>query len=147
MNPINNTQRTSIVKRIDFVETELKDLDDYKNLDFENYSQNRKTRRDVERLVENIANASIDIGKIILAGEDVELPETYKDIFIKLSEIRMIDKKLSEGLSDLVRLRNILAHQYLDIKWEMIKNFKDRGMDEVKTYLMIIKTKYLKEAP
>jgi len=134
MNPINNTQRTSIVKRIDFVETELKDLDDYKNLDFENYSQNRKTRRDVERLVENIANASIDIGKIILAGEDVELPETYKDIFIKL-------------LSDLVRLRNILAHQYLDIKWEMIKNFKDRGMDEVKTYLMIIKTKYLKEAP
>jgi uncharacterized protein YutE (UPF0331/DUF86 family) len=147
MNPINNTQRTSIVKRIDFVETELEDLDDYKKLDFENYSQNRKTRRDVERLVENIANASIDIGKIILAGEDVELPETYKDIFIKLSEIRMIDKKLSEGLSDLVRLRNILAHQYLDIKWEMIKNFKDRGMDEVKTYLMIIKTKYLKEAP
>ena len=59
----------------------------------------------------------------------------------------MIDKKLSEGLSDLVRLRNILAHQYLDIKWEMIKNFKDRGMDEVKTYLIIIKTKYLKEAP
>jgi uncharacterized protein YutE (UPF0331/DUF86 family) len=147
MNPINNTQRTSIVKRIDFVETELEDLDDYKKLDFENYSQNRKTRRDVERLVENIANASIDIGKIILAGEDVELPETYKDIFIKLAEIRMIDKKLSEGLSDLVRLRNILAHQYLDIKWEMIKNFKDRGMDEVKTYLMIVKTKYLKEAP
>ena len=147
MNPINNTQRTSIVKRIDFVETELEDLDDYKKLDFENYSQNRKTRRDVERLVENIANVSIDIGKIILAGEDVELPETYKDIFIKLSEIRMIDKKLSEGLSDLVRLKNILAHQYLDIKWEMIKNFKDRGMDEVKTYLMIVKTKYLKEAP
>jgi uncharacterized protein YutE (UPF0331/DUF86 family) len=147
MNPINNTQRTSIVKRIDFIETELKDLDDYKKLDFGNYSQNRKTRRDIERLVENIANASIDIGKIILSGEDVELPETYKDIFIKLVEIRMIDKKLSEGLSDLVRLRNILAHQYLDIKWEMIKNFKDRGMDEVKTYLMIIKTKYLKETP
>ena len=147
MNPINNTQRTSIVKRIDFIETELKDLDEYKKLDFENYSQDRKTRRDVERLAENIANASIDIGKIILAGEDIELPETYKDIFIKLAEIRMVDKKLSEGLSDLVRLRNILAHQYLDIKWEMIKNFKDRGMDEVKTYLMIIKTKYFKEAP
>ena len=147
MNPANDIQRTSIVKRIDFIETELNDLDEYKELDFETYSQNRKTRRNVERLVENIANASIDIGKIILAGEDVELPETYKDIFMKLAESTIIDNKLSEDLSDLVRLRNILAHQYLDIKWEMIKNFRDRGMDGVKIYLGIVKTKYLREAP
>lgn len=146
MNPVNDIQQTSIVKRIDFIETELNDMDEYKELDFETYSQNRKTRRDIERLAENIANASIDIGKIILAGEDVTLPETYKDIFIKLAEISVIDRKLSEDLSDLVRLRNILAHQYLDIKWEMIKNFRDRGMEGVKTYLMILKTKFLREA-
>jgi len=147
MNPINNIQKTSIVKRVDFIETELKDLEEYKKLDFENYSQNRKTRRDVERLVENIANASIDIGKILLAGEDVELPDTYKDIFTKLAETKVIDTKLSEDLSDLVRLRNILAHQYLEIKWEMIKKFINRGMEEVKKYLEIIKARYLEEDP
>ncbi len=144
MNPINNIQKTSIVKRIDFIETELKDLEDYKELGFEHYSSDRKTRRDVERLLENVANASIDIGKIILSGEDVELPDTYKDIFTKLAEIGLISKELTEDLSDLVRLRNILAHQYLDIKWEMIRKFISQGKSKVETFLEVIKTRYLK---
>jgi len=107
MNPLNDMQRTSIVKRIDFIEIELKDLESYQKLDFETYSQDRKTRRDVEIIVENIANASIDIGKIVLAGEDIELPETYKEILIKLAQTGVISKELGESLSDLVRLRNI----------------------------------------
>jgi len=57
------------------------------------------------------------MGKIVLAGEDIELPETYREIFKKLAQIGMVSNELGEGLSDLVRLRNILAHQYLDIKW------------------------------
>jgi uncharacterized protein YutE (UPF0331/DUF86 family) len=141
MNPLNNLQKTSIVKRIDFLEIELKDLEAYKKLDFETYSRDRKVRRDVERILENVANASIDIGKIILAGEDIDLPDTYKEIFIKLEQAGVISKDLSISLSDLARLRNILAHQYLDLKWEMVKDFIARGKENVKTFLTILKTK------
>ena len=102
MTSINEIQKTSIAKRIDFIESELKDLGEYEGLDFDTYSQNRKARRDVERISENIANATIDIGKVILAGEDIELPETYKDIFRKLVQIQIIHAELDEGLSDLM---------------------------------------------
>lgn len=139
MTLLNEIQKISIAKRIDFIELELKDLGEYEGLSFDTYSQNRKARRDVERICENIANAMIDIGKVILAGEDIELPETYKDIFRKLIQIMIINEELGEGLSDLVRLRNILAHQYLDIKWEMIKDFIFHGKNDVKAFVLIVK--------
>jgi uncharacterized protein YutE (UPF0331/DUF86 family) len=139
MTPLNEIQKISIAKRIDFIELELKDLEEYEDLDFDTYSQNRKARRDVERICEGIANAAIDIGKVILAGEDIELPETYKDIFKKLLQIKIVSEELAESLSNLVRLRNILAHQYLDIKWDMIKDFIIFGRNDVRIFLTIVK--------
>lgn len=139
MTPLNEIQKISIVKRIDFIELELKDLEEYEGLDFDAYSQNRKVRRDVERICEDIANGVIDIGKVILAGEDIELPETYKDIFKKLVQIKMVNEELGENLSNLVRMRNILAHQYLDTKWDMIEDFIIRGKNDVKIFLTIIR--------
>jgi len=146
MTPLNTIQKTSIIKRIDFIETELKDLDEYRNLDFATYSKNRKVRRDVERIIENIVNAVIDIGKIILAGEEIALPDTYREIFIKLGDSGLIDARLAAGLSGLARLRNILAHQYLDIKWEMIKDFIAQGGKEVKLFLDAIRNRGLLSA-
>jgi len=137
MVPLNTIQKTSIIKRIDFIETELKDLNEYKTLDFNTYARERKIRRDVERIIGNIVNGIIDIGKIILAGEDVVLPDTYREIFIKLGDSGIIDTRLAGCLSDLARLRNILAHQYLDIKWEMIKDFINQGSEEVTAFLGI----------
>jgi uncharacterized protein YutE (UPF0331/DUF86 family) len=143
MTPLNTIQKTSIIKRIDSIETELKDLDEYKILDFNTYTRDRKVRRDVERIIENIVNATIDIGKIILAGEDIELPDTYREIFIKLGDSGLIDTRLAGCLSDLARLRNILAHQYLDIKWAMINDFISQGSKEVTTFLGITRNQGL----
>lgn len=139
MTPLNELQKINIAKRIDFIELELKDLEEYVGLDFDTYSKNRKVRRDVERISENIANAVIDIGKIIIVGEEIELPETYRDIFKKLVQIQFIDGELSEKLSDLVRLRNILAHQYLDIKWNLINDFLVHGKNDVMSFLHIVR--------
>jgi uncharacterized protein YutE (UPF0331/DUF86 family) len=143
MTLLNTIQKTSIIKRISFIETELNDLGEYQTLDFNTYARDRKVRRDVERIIENIVNATIDIGKIILAGEDIELPDTYREIFIKLKDRGLIDTRLAGSLSDLARLRNILAHQYLDIKWEMIKDFINQGSTEVTTFLSITRIRGL----
>jgi uncharacterized protein YutE (UPF0331/DUF86 family) len=143
MTPLNTIQKTSIIKRISFIETELNDLGEYQTLDFNTYARERKARRDVERIIENIVNATIDIGKIILAGEDIALPDTYREIFIKLGDSGLIDTRLAGCLSDLARLRNILAHQYLDIKWEMIKDFINQGSTEVTTFLSITRNQGL----
>ena len=51
MIPVNDIQRTSIVKRIDFIETELNDLDEYKELDFERSLLFQKSEAGIRRCI------------------------------------------------------------------------------------------------
>lgn len=122
MTPLNKDQKQNIIERINFMKVELSDLTtQYQNVDWQTYSNNREIRRNVERIIENLANASIDIAKILLAGETVEIPGTYQEIIIKLGEVNFISKDLAGKIASLAKARNFLAHQYLDLKWDLIK--------------------------
>jgi uncharacterized protein YutE (UPF0331/DUF86 family) len=127
--------KLSILKRVEFIYLELKDLEQYKNLTFEEYDTNRFIRRNVERIIENIANAIIDISKIIIANSDVQVPDSYREMILKLSEFNIIDIALATSIAEVARLRNILAHQYLDIRWEYLKNFIDEKIGDVYKFL------------
>lgn len=127
MVPLDRRQKQSVLKRIAFAEVELGDLEKFKGLSFEVYQRDRDVRRNIERLIENLVNCSTDIAKIVIAGENLELPETYKEVFERLEEAGMIGGDLARSLGDYAHLRNIRAHQYLDIKWKMVKDFVDRG--------------------
>lgn len=113
----------SIVRRIEFARSELNDLAEYASMDYVAYGQDRVQRRNVERIVENIANSAFDIGKMILSTCDTPMPESYRGVFVRLGEIQLIDASLVESLIAISQLRNVLAHQYLDIKWDYIKRF------------------------
>lgn len=144
MTPLSNSQKESILRRISFALLELKDLEPLKSLGYKIYSTDRKTRRNIERLIENLANASIDIAKILLASEDIELPATYQETILKLSEVGVIEEKLAQNLSELVRARNVLAHQYLDIRWAIIDRFLKDGSNQFKEFLQIVEEKTTK---
>lgn len=108
-----------------FMETELADIKAYKQLDYSQYQQDRKSRRDVERMIENLINASLDIAKILLSGEDKEVPATYRQVFMQLGEAGILDKELASAMAEMVRARYILAHQYLDIKVGVSQGFSN----------------------
>lgn len=109
-------------KHLDFLSFEMKDWDDYANLTWKEYSLDRKKRREVERWVENIVNSSIDISKIILYIKEIVLPESYTKIVASLDLIEAFEP-LGNALSPWVKLRNVITHEYLDIKWDLIKTF------------------------
>ncbi len=71
-----------LIKHIDFLERELKDFPVFQKLTWKEYQNINEKRRNVERWIENLVNASIDIGKIILAMENIPIPQTYRDILI-----------------------------------------------------------------
>ena len=115
--------RFRLIRHLDFLENELKDYERFKSLSWENYNNDRSCRRDVERWVENIVNSSIDIAKIILMNEGITLPDTYRAIIKNLSIISDFRELNTERLSRLVILRNVISHEYLDIRWSSIKKF------------------------
>ena len=128
-----------LIKHITFLEDELRDYENFKSLSKNEYNKERDKRRNVERWIENIINSSIDIAKIILASEKILLPDTYRESIAMLSLVPNFDKETIEYLIEWVRLRNIISHEYLDIRWNSINRFIHQAVPIYKTFLEITK--------
>ncbi len=143
MPSLRRTDIERLLKIIDFCEAELSDIEKYKGLTLLIYKEDREKRRSVERWIENIVNASLDIAKVILVAKNKELPDTYKEYFLEICSIGLINEETAEKLAEGVKIRNILAHQYLDLKWGNIERFI---LDGYKAYLdlLILSKKFIK---
>ncbi|MBI5408438.1 MAG: DUF86 domain-containing protein [Nitrospirae bacterium] len=114
-----------LLKHLKFIEDEIKDYPKFRQLTKDEYFKDKDRRRSVERWIENIINSSIDISKVILTLEDRRLPDTYKEIVLSLSYINGLKIDSAETLAGWVWFRNVIAHEYLDIRWASIKRFVD----------------------
>ena len=138
--------RFRLIKHLTFLENELKDYETFGTLSWKEYNDDRGKRRNVERWIENIINSSIDIAKLILTSEDRSLPDTYKDIVKNLSLISDFSEEGMEKLSRWVSLRNIISHEYLDIRWASIQKFISESEPFLKDFLRRVE-KYLNRHP
>jgi uncharacterized protein YutE (UPF0331/DUF86 family) len=77
----------------------------------------------LERWVENLVNASIDIAKILLASEKQPLPQTYRETLWRLKTLPGFQGEWVDGLAEHARLRNILAHEDLDLRFRYLFEF------------------------
>ncbi len=119
--------REKLNRIISFLEEEMSLYDYFTPFLFGHYQDVHK-RHEVERWVENIINSAIDVGEIILASEKKRIPDYYKDIFIQLGLLPQFKSLNVEKFTEWIKLRNILAHEYLDIKWQKINGFiKESG--------------------
>jgi uncharacterized protein YutE (UPF0331/DUF86 family) len=125
MTPLKKDQKEDIVRRLDFIRIQMSDLGDIGEVTRERFAVDRGFQRNVERLAENVVNAAIDIAKVLLVGEDVEMPNSYREIVLRLADLGILESRLAEKVAEYAALRNILAHQYLDLRWERIRDFLD----------------------
>ncbi len=119
---LNEIDKIRLIRLVDFLESEIKDWEKFKILDKKIYETDIPNRRNTERWAENIVNSSIDIAKIILASEGKKIPQTYKEILQNLSFVEGFDSQAAEKLSNFAKLRNVLAHEYLDIRFQRISD-------------------------
>lgn len=134
--------REKLKKIIDFLGQEMDSYGYFSVFSFVDYQDLHK-RRDLERWVENMINSAIDIGEIILASERKKIPDYYKDIFVQLGLLAQFKPINVERWTEWVKLRNILAHEYLDIKWHKIEDFIKNSNVQFKVFLESAK-KFLK---
>ncbi|MEW6104103.1 MAG: HepT-like ribonuclease domain-containing protein [bacterium] len=115
-----------LIETLIFLENEFGDIEKFKGFTWEEYSNDRSKRRDVERWIENIVMASLDIAKIILASEKKRLPNAYKETLEQFG-LFYFEEEFAKRLSSFAALRNIVVHEYLDINWMRIKDFIKNG--------------------
>jgi len=110
-------------KSIGFLEEQLRLYKIYCQTEQKEYEKEIRRRNEIERWVENIMNASIDISKIILGSQKKMIPDTYRSSLQHAIWELKLSNDFIEKFEKWVKLRNVLAHEYLDIKWKRISVF------------------------
>jgi uncharacterized protein YutE (UPF0331/DUF86 family)/predicted nucleotidyltransferase len=137
---LSQADRYALERRVVFLNSELADLPAFSGLTQRDYEQDRHRRRDVERLVENLMNAVMDIAKIVLASEKRPIPETYRDVLYAIGAIDPFHPERAEQLAGWAGLRNVLAHEYLDLRWKPLSQFLQHGERVLHAFLSSART-------
>lgn len=115
-------EKSRLLGHLRFLENEFSEIEQIKNFTWQDYLQDSFKRKVIERWIENLVMSMLDIAKIILASQKREIPQTYKDI-LKVFGTIYVAPSFGERISWFAIMRNILAHEYLDIKWKRITRF------------------------
>lgn len=125
-----------VLLRLNFIQDNLQRLRRYETISLDEYISNYEQQLVVERLLELIIQAAIDINKhIIIQGLRLKFPQESKESFIKLWENNILTEELANELSQSAGLRNILAHQYLEIDNSIVHESIAKALTQYPLYI------------
>ncbi len=115
-----------IGESIQFLTEEIREFEeDYADKTWNEYQSDKKIQKLIDRTVENILTALIEVCGTVLAEEGITA-ESYSEVLRKIGEYFSLSQSEQENLAKLAIQRNRLAHRYLNFRWEAIKIFKDQ---------------------
>ena len=121
------------IKLITDLQKYLQDLDEILPEE-EEFIDNKSHQYGISMLMMNIINVCIDLGTEIISIKQLGYPNTYRDVFTILEKKKIISTKLTKKLKNLVGLRNLLAHEYGTINFELLYE-QAKEIDFVQEYL------------
>ena len=94
------------------------------------------------RALQSILEASLTIGDMIIAENDLRKPEKNDDIFDILAEGKVYPRSFAEELWGAGGFRNVLVHNYVDLNFNLVYDNLEKGIPAFKKYARYI-AKYL----
>lgn len=122
--------RSRLERIVDFIDAEMEDRQRFRGITQRRYRSDRDLRRNIERWVETLINAAIDIGKVVLSASGRPLPYTCGQLLADLETLPGFTG-LSGRLQPLAAVRNLMAHEYLDLRFGRVARFVDEGAGAV----------------
>ena len=124
-----------ILRKIKLLEEDLAQLKNYKDLNIEEYLNNKEVQLVVERLLEKVTGRLIDINYHILREEYEIMPEDYYNSFIEMGKNKIITPEFAEEIAKSAGLRNALAHEYEKIDQSLIFKAISTALTQIPRYL------------
>jgi uncharacterized protein YutE (UPF0331/DUF86 family) len=125
-----------ILEEMEFLKTiKLQKLDEF--------IEDGKSLRSTAKAIETIVQSIIDITSHIVAQNHWGVTDTYRNTIALLATHKIITDNLSSNLQQVVAMRNILVHQYLDIDFHIIWNSIENLSEDASEFIKAI-NRYLK---
>lgn len=111
---------------LQYISEEIKEFaGEYADKTWKDYQEDRKLQKLIDRTVENILTALIEVSGTILTEEGIGV-DSYSDALRKAAKLLGFSEEEQDSVARLASQRNRLAHRYLNFRWEVIKLFKDQ---------------------
>jgi len=98
-----------------------------------------RNQRSTAKAIETIVQCVIDIASHIIAQNHWGVSDSYKHAIVTLSQNEILSNSVSLRLQELVAMRNILVHQYLDIDYQIIWESIDDVIEDANNFVKAIK--------
>ena len=90
------------------------------------------------------AEVCIDVGEMIIAAENFELPLESSQVFTILTREKILTKKFAAVFSGIARFRNLLVHEYVKIDMQKVHFYLTHELKQFDRFTKAI-GKYLKK--
>lgn len=129
-----------VATKLERIEQYHGELSDKQSLPKETFLTNVTQQRAVERMFENAIQACIDLAKHV-ATEDFDYEgNKSKEAVIILENNDVIDSETAATLTDAVGFRNILAHEYGEVRQVQVYNYLQNELDVYEAFSQQVAT-------
>jgi uncharacterized protein YutE (UPF0331/DUF86 family) len=109
-----------ILGKLSELDEYYRQIKEYENITVDQYSDDWKIQRILERTLQMMIETCVDIGGHIIADKGFRIPKSYADTFKVLREEKILDSKLVTALEKMAKFRNIVVHHYDEVDAEIV---------------------------
>ena len=118
-----------IERRLDELSERLGRLEPLREKPLDEFLQDAYLRDIVERNLEIAIQCCIDIANRLISLEQAPKPRDSYESILRLGELGVLPGAFARELAPMAGFRNILAHEYLAIDWDMVYEHLQRLND------------------
>ncbi|MDA8233513.1 MAG: DUF86 domain-containing protein [Clostridia bacterium] len=136
-----------LLYQLNLLDKYILNLDELAQTPLEKYLNDIILQGAAERFLQLAVETCLNIGNRILALEqrkrNITAPETYAEIFERLSQIGIIPISDTPNLINMAKFRNLLVHMYWEVDPKKVHSILTGGIQDLKTYRSYI-VRYIK---
>lgn len=123
-----------ILRKLAELDEYYRQLKEYENITVDQYSNDWKIQRIIERTLQMMIETCVDIAGHIIADKGFRIPKSYADTFKVLLEEKILGSKLSAALEKMAKFRNIVVHHYDKVDAEIVAAILKNNLPDFVSY-------------
>lgn len=123
--------RDLLLRKLADLDLYLSQISEYRAITVEQYRQDWKTQRIVERTLQMAIEVCVDIATHVIADRGLRVPATYAESFEVLGETGLLDPGMREGMVRMAKFRNVLVHEYTRVDPDIVVRILRDHLDDL----------------
>jgi len=132
---------TSIIvieNKVSSVREYLSILERYKVYTRKQIEEDIDIRGAVERYLYLAVQSAIDLAEALVSAKNLRKPTTFSETFYILEEAGLISLELREELVKMAGFRNIIAHDYADVDYDIVFDVLQDKLADLEKFLQAV---------